>query len=266
MTGTSSNYGSYIVVASATVINSASTITLYQTLTATANADSVSGVSQKDKNIAIGVGIGLGIPVIVTILIILLFLYRRKQLNSVRNYVDSNGRDAGIVIEEGNPIKKSLRRLFFGFPTIKNVPDRGDFDDDNDDIINEPKPNIGYGSNYNNDQENYGTGFVVNRPKPLHLVNSDDNDTRDNDDDSDSGSVVRGDYTSDTQSPTLPKSMSTNENSGTELLDNHVIPDTDDTDDINTDDYVLAPDSTSPSGSNGGTFPRLDQIIIFNFA
>lgn len=228
-------------------MNSASTVTLFQTITATPKVSS-SGISTKNKNIAIGVGVGIGVPVIVVIIITLLFVYRRKKLNSVRNYVDSNGKDVGIAVEEGNPIKKSLRRFFLGFPTLNNNPDDGDFDDDiPEDLINEPKPNIGLNSNTGTTYKNNNSinqGFVVNRPKPLHLVNNDESSNNDSD------------SQSETQSPfTIPKSENTTTNNTVDDIPN--LPDTDDSDDISTDDYVMAPDSSSPD-NNRGTFPHLD--------
>lgn len=225
-------------------------MTYFQTITATPVANST-GISQKNKNIAIGVAIGIGIPVIIIILIILLFLYRRKQMNSVRNYVDSNGRDVGIAVEDGNPIKKTFRRLFYGFPTINNNPTRGDFDDDMpDDMINEPKPNLN--TNFNNDYSS-NTGFVVNRPKPLHLVNS---GSIAEDHDSDSSL----DLASETQSPySIPKET-LDENDDTGEAQHPVLDteDTEDTDDMDADEYVLA-DSASPTDSHRGDFPRLDH-------
>lgn len=195
----SSNHGSFIVLGSTTIINSASTITLFHTITASStNRAASSGISSKDKGIAIGVGVGIGVPVVAAIIVILLLLYRRKQRNSVRNYVDSNGRDVGIAVDEGNFFKRAFRHAFMALPTLKNNPTPGDFDDDNDDIINEPKPNYARNEDtavFNRNSENMNsasnlnsnstsnrnnssnvnsdrnTGFFVDRPRPLRLVN-----------------------------------------------------------------------------------------------
>lgn len=186
---------------------------------------------------------------IAIVIVILLFLYRRKQLNSVRNYVDSNGRDVGIAVEEGNPVKKTFRRLFYGFPTINNNPTHGDFDEDMpEDMVSESKPNLDSDFNSNNYSSN--TGFVVNRPKPLHLVN---NDAIPEDQDSDSSL----DLASETQSPSSIPKTNLEENDTGEAQ--HPAVDTEDTDDIDTDEYVLAADSASPTDSYRGNFPRLDH-------
>lgn len=129
-----------------------------------------------------------------------------------------------------------------------------------DDIINEPKPNLGLSSNggttyksnnYTGDDDNT-RGFVVNRPKPLHLVNNDDSIINESDD-------------SDLASNSIPKTNSNNNSNVTEKNGNIPnIPDTDESDDLNTDEYVLAPDSSSPNDSSPdrGDFPSLDWLLI----
>lgn len=129
----------------------------------------------KNKNIAIGVSIGIGIPVIATIIILILLFYRRKQQNSVRNYVDSNGRDAGIAVDEGNIFKRAFRHAFIGLPTLQNNPSNDDFDDE---LLDDgPKAEFKNNDdaaifNKSTDQSKNSSGFVVNRPKPLRMANS----------------------------------------------------------------------------------------------
>ncbi|CAI8509630.1 unnamed protein product [Pichia kudriavzevii] len=177
------------VVPSTTIMNSASTVVIYHTITKSNTlANYSSGISSKNKNIAIGVSIGIGIPLISAIIIVLLLAYRRKQQNSVRNYLDSNGRDAGIAVDEGNFFTRFFRRAFIGLPILRNDPNGGDFDDDlHDDLAHDPKP-IFSGKNDSDlfdSNSNSNNGFFVSRPKPLHLVNSDNNDqsqTKEHDD------------------------------------------------------------------------------------
>lgn len=191
----SSDHGSYVVLGATTIISSGTTVTQFQTVTASPTAVMrSSGISSKDKGIAIGVGVGIGVPVVAVIIVVLLLLYRRKQRNSVQNYVDSNGKDAGIAVDDGNILKRGFRHLFIGLPTLKNNPRNDDFDDENDDeIINEPKTNFNANpdtavftrngstaqnkSANNSQQATPSTGFFVNRPKPLRLMNSTPSDT-----------------------------------------------------------------------------------------
>lgn len=183
-------------------------------------------------------------------------MYRRKQRNSVRNYVDSNGRDAGIAIEDGNPLTRALRRVLIGFPTLKNNPTNGDFDDDiPEDLINEPKPNLGTLSNkneFNNDNGNVSSGFVVNRPKPLRLVNQDFVT------DADSETYATSEL--DTQSPNINKEeVEEGDVEQDEIYDRN----TESTDDIDTDQYEMAASrsgsiSGSVSAGHAGALPHLD--------
>mgnify|MGYP004708523387 FL=1 len=237
---------------------------MFQTITAapTANIRN-SGITSRDKSIAIGVGVGVGIPVIAAIIIVSLLLYRRKQQNSVQNYVDSNGKDAGIAVDDGNFFKRTFRHAFIGLPILKNNPNNvygGDFDDDNDlsVIANEPKGNLSsntdintFTKSTNNTSSNINsnltsnsnsvqrsntesnTGFFVNRPKPLRLVNhSSEDDISDSDIDNENNN---NDH---------PIKSSSNSN---------------DTDDPDTDEYLPAPESQSNSNSPShlGEIPRL---------
>lgn len=112
---------------------------------------------------------------------------------SVRNYVDSNGRDAGIAVDDGNFFKRAFRHAFIGLPTLKNNPSvNQDFDDDDDENEIIPKtPNYKNNEDINifnkqqnsnnsneksSDDSNTNTGFVVNRPRPLRLINRSDSD------------------------------------------------------------------------------------------
>lgn len=183
----SSDHGSYIVIGSTTIIGSTNTVTQFHTITASANSNNkTSGISEKNKNIAIGVGVGIGVPLIATIIILILLFYRRKQQNSVRNYVDSNGHDAGIAVDEGNIFKRAFRHAFIGFPTLKNKPSNDDFDDDlldgdelNDKIVknvtnsNNAFTNTDDTALFNSLNSDKESGFIVNRPKPLHKTHSD---------------------------------------------------------------------------------------------
>lgn len=184
----SSDHGSYIVIGSTTVIGSTNTITQFHTITASTDANNKSsGISEKNKNIAIGVGVGIGVPIVATIIILILLFYRRKQQNSVRNYVDSNGRDAGIAVDEGNIFKRAFRHAFIGFPTLQNNPSNDDFDDDlldGDELVNKNgRGRLNSNNAFTNTEDaaifnsanadKESTGFVVNRPKPLRTVHSD---------------------------------------------------------------------------------------------
>lgn len=115
---------------------------------------------------------------------------------SVRNYVDSNGRDAGIAVDEGNFLKRAFRHAFIGLPTLKNNPSANqDFDDDDDDddnnaIISKTRnyknnedinifnkqQNINNNNTDKSSDNNMNSGFVVSRPKPLRLINQSDSE------------------------------------------------------------------------------------------
>ncbi|QPG76711.1 hypothetical protein FOA43_004105 [Brettanomyces nanus] len=161
----STSSGSYVVLGYTTVINN-STITSMHTITASATSSpkSSGGLSKKNKHIVIGCVVGIGIPFIVVAAAALFWYRRRMQDPTGRNYVDSNGRDIGISVDDGT----LLNKLKF-WKKNKSV---GDFDNDSldEDFSIDPSntSNNQAGTNSNSgSSDSAGRSFVVDRPKPL---------------------------------------------------------------------------------------------------
>lgn len=136
-------------------------------MTASASPVKSKGISAHDKNIAIGVSVGLGVPILGALAALALIYRRRNQKSSVQNYVDSNGRETGIAVEEGNKFTRAPRRAF-GSTTLMTHQSKGDFDDEDFD----EEPNTGAHA-AGGPPPSGETGFVVNRPRPLRVLNED---------------------------------------------------------------------------------------------
>ncbi|VEU20423.1 DEKNAAC101330 [Brettanomyces naardenensis] len=124
------------------------------------------GLSKKGKNIVIGCVVGLGVPLLAALGAAIWWYRNRKSNPTGRNYVDSNGRDVGIAVDEDS----LLGKLKF-WKKRKSV---GDFHDDDsldeDFSLGEDTTASNNNTGGGNSQESNGSAgrsFVVDRPKPL---------------------------------------------------------------------------------------------------
>lgn len=96
--------------------------------------------------------------------------------------MDSNGNETGIAVEEGNVFTRAMRMAFGSTHSHVSNSSLGgkqaDFDDDDDDD--------GDGvSDFRAPEGDASTGgFVVNRPRPLRVLNEDNTNNRGGEDSS----------------------------------------------------------------------------------
>lgn len=130
-----------------------STFTQYRTITSTPTATAKpNSNSSKSRDIGIGVGVGVGVPVLFILSVLLLLLYRRRRGSQVQNYVDSNGNETGLAVTDGW-LTRTMRHFH---------NDDNNLDEDAEEVVKEA---------LSSETER---GFVVDRPRPLRVLNGDD--------------------------------------------------------------------------------------------
>lgn len=158
-TAFSSSSGSYVIVGYTTVVSSATVIavtTMTTTPTASVSSSSKNNTSaSKTKKVAVGCAVGIGVPIIAVLAVVFFIWRRRKAESSTKNYVDSNGRDVGIAIDDDS----FLNKLKFW----KSSNSGHDFNDALDDDMS-----LGASASSDTpDSPDTGRTFVVDRPKPI---------------------------------------------------------------------------------------------------